>query len=76
MENKLTKGIQTAMEQMMGNISSGMQEAMQSVMTSVSSSLTSAMSQAMSGLGGLGSGMGNMEDALSINPELLQKQFR
>ena len=30
------------------------------------------MSQAMSGLGGLGSGMGNMEDALSINPEALQ----
>ena len=68
-EKQLTKGIQTAMEQMMGNISSGMQEAMQSVMASVSSSITSAMSQAMSGLGGLGSSMGNMEDALSIDPE-------
>ena len=32
-EKQLTKGIQTAMEQMIGNISSGMQEAMQSVMT-------------------------------------------
>lgn len=75
-EKQLTKGIQTAMEQMMGNISSGMQEAMQSVMTSVSSSLTSAMSQAMSGLGGVGSGMGNMEDALSINPEAFAKAIQ
>ena len=75
-EKQLTQGIQTAMEQMMGNISSGMQEAMQSVMTSVSSSLTSAMSQAMSGLGGLGSGMGNMEDALSINPEAFAKAIQ
>ena len=75
-EKQLTKGIQTAMEQMMGNISSGMQEAMQSVMPSVSSSLTSAMSQAMSGLGGLGSGMGNMEDALSINPEAFAKAIQ
>ena len=75
-EKQLTKGIQTAMEQMMGNISSGMQEAMQSVMASVSSSLTSAMSQAMSGLGGLGSGMGNMEDALSINPEAFAKAIQ
>ena len=75
-EKQLTKGIQTAMEQMMGNISSGMKEAMQSVMTSVSSSLTSAMSQAMSGLGGLGSGMGNMEDALSINPEAFAKAIQ
>ena len=75
-EKQLTKGIQTAMEQMMGNISSGMQEAMQSVMTSVASSLTSAMSQAMSGLGGLGSGMGNMEDALSINPEDFAKAIQ
>ena len=75
-EKQLTKGIQTAMEQMMGNISSGMQEAMQSVMTSVSLSLTSAMSQAMSGLGGLGSGMGNMEDALSINPEAFAKAIQ
>ena len=75
-EKQLTKGIQTAMEQMMGNISSCMQEAMQSVMTSVSSSLTSAMSQAMSGLGGLGSGMGNMEDALSINPEAFAKAIQ
>ena len=75
-EKQLTKGIQTAMEQMMGNISSGMQEAMQSVMTSVSSSLTSTMSQAMSGLGGLGSGMGNMEDALSINPEAFAKAIQ
>lgn len=75
-EKQLAKGIQTAMEQMIGNISSGMQEAMQSVMTSVSSSLTSAMSQAMSGLGGLGSGMGNMEDALSINPEAFAKAIQ
>lgn len=75
-EKQLTKGIQTAMEQMMGNISSGMQEAMQSVMTSVASSLTSAMSQDMSGLGGLGSGMGNMEDALSINPEAFAKAIQ
>ena len=75
-EKQLTKGIQTAMEQMIGNISSGMQEAMQSVMTSVSSSITSAMSQAMSGLGGLGSGMGNMEDALSINPEAFAKAIQ
>ena len=75
-EKQLTQGIQTAMEQMIGNISSGMQEAMQSVMTSVSSSLTSAMSQAMSGLGGLGSGMGNMEDALSINPEAFAKAIQ
>lgn len=75
-EKQLTKGIQTAMEQMIGNISSGMQEAMQSVMTSVSLSLTSAMSQAMSGLGGLGSGMGNMEDALSINPEAFAKAIQ
>ena len=75
-EKQLTKGIQTAMEQMMGNISSGMQEAMQCVMTSVSSSLTSDMSQAMSGLGGLGSGMGNMEDALSINPEAFAKAIQ
>ena len=75
-EKQLTKGIQTAMEQMMGNISSGMQEAMQSVMASVSSSLTSAMSQAMSGLGGLGSGMGNMEDALSIDPEAFAKAIQ
>ena len=75
-EKQLEKGIQTAMEQMIGNISSGMQEAMQSVMTSVSSSLTSAMSQAMSGLGGLGSGMGNMEDALSINPEAFAKAIQ
>lgn len=75
-EKQLTKGIQTAMEQMIGNISSGMQEAMQSVMTSVSSSLTSAMSQAMSELGGLGSGMGNMEDALSINPEAFAKAIQ
>lgn len=75
-EKQLTKGIQTAMEQMIGNISSGMQEAMQSVMTSVSSSLTSAMSQAMSGLGGLGSGMGNMEDVLSINPEAFAKAIQ
>ena len=75
-EKQLTKGIQTAMKQMMGNISSGMQEAMQSVMASVSSSLTSAMSQAMSGLGGLGSGMGNMEDALSINPEAFAKAIQ
>ena len=75
-EKQLTKGIQTAMEQMIRNISSGMQEAMQSVMTSVSSSLTSAMSQAMSGLGGLGSGMGNMEDALSINPEAFAKAIQ
>ena len=75
-EKQLTKGIQTAMEQMMGNISSGMQEAMQSVMASVSSSITSAMSQAMRGLGGLGSGMGNMEDALSINPEAFAKAIQ
>lgn len=75
-EKQLTKGIQTAMEQMIGNISSGMQEAMQSVMASVSSSITSAMSQAMSGLGGLGSGMGNMEDALSINPEAFAKAIQ
>ena len=75
-EKQLTRGIQTAMEQMIGNISSGMQEAMQSVMTSVSSSITSAMSQAMSGLGGLGSGMGNMEDALSINPEAFAKAIQ
>ena len=75
-EKQLTKGIQTAMEQMIRNISSGMQEAMQSVMTSVSSSLTSAMSQAMSGLGGLGSGMGNMEDALSIDPEAFAKAIQ
>lgn len=75
-EKQLTKGIQTAMEQMMGNISSGMQEAMQSVMASVSSSITSAMSQAMSGLGGLGSGMGNMEDALSIDPEAFAKAIQ
>ena len=75
-EKQLAKGIQTAMEQMIGNISSGMQEAMQSVMTSVSSSITSAMSQAMSGLGGLGSGMGNMEDALSINPEAFAKAIQ
>ena len=75
-EKQFTKGIQTAMEQMMGNISSGMQEAMQSVMTSVSSSLASAMSQAMSGLGGLGSGMGNMEDALSIDPEAFAKAIQ
>ena len=46
------------------------------MMTSVSSSLTSAMSQAMSGLGGLGSGMGNMEDALSINPEAFAKAIQ
>lgn len=75
-EKQLTKGIQTAMEQMMGDISSGMQEAMQSVMTSVSSSITSAMSQAMSGLGGLGSSMGNMEDALSIDPEAFAKAIQ
>ena len=75
-EKQLTKGIQTAMEQMIGNISSGMQEAMQSVMTSVSSSITSAMSQAMSGLVGLGSGMGNMEDALSIDPEAFAKAIQ
>lgn len=75
-EKQLAKGIQTAMEQMMGNISSGMQEAMQSVMASVSSSITSAMSQAMSGLGGLGSSMGNMEDALSINPEAFAKAIQ
>ena len=75
-EKQLTKGIQTAMEQMIGNISSGMQEARQSVMASVSSSITSAMSQAMSGLGGLGSGMGNMEDALSINPEAFAKAIQ
>ena len=75
-EKQLTKGIQTAMEQMIGNISSGMQEAMQSVMTSVSSSLTSAMSQAMSGHGGLGSGMGHMEDALSIDPEAFAKAIQ
>ena len=75
-EKQLTKGIQTAMEQMMGNISSRMQEAMQSVMASVSSSLTSAMSQAMSGLGGLGSSMGNMEDALSIDPEAFAKAIQ
>lgn len=75
-EKQLAKGIQTAMEQMMGNISSGMQEAMQSVMASVSSSITSAMSQAMSGLGGLGSGMGNMEDALSIDPEAFAKAIQ
>ena len=75
-EKQLTKGIQTAMEQMMGNIGSGMQEAMQSVMASVSSSLTSAMSQAMSGLGGLGSSMGNMEDALSIDPEAFAKAIQ
>ena len=75
-EKQLTKGIQTAMEQMIGNISSGMQEAMQSVMASVSSSLTSAMSQAMSGLGGLGSSMGNMEDALSIDPEAFAKAIQ
>ena len=75
-EKQLTRGIQTAMEQMIGNISSGMQEAMQSVMTSVSSSITSAMSQAMSGLGGLGSGMGNMEDALSIDPEAFAKAIQ
>ena len=75
-EKQLTKGIQTAMEQMMGNISSSMQEAMQSVMASVSSSLTSAMSQAMSGLGGLGSSMGNMEDALSIDPEAFAKAIQ
>ena len=75
-EEQLTKGIQTAMEQMMGNISSGMQEAMQSVMASVSSSITSAMSQAMSGLGGLGSSMGNMEDALSIDPEAFAKAIQ
>lgn len=75
-EKQLTKGIQTAMEQMMGNISSGMQEAMQSVIASVSSSITSAMSQAMSGLGGLGSGMGNMEDALSIDPEAFAKAIQ
>lgn len=75
-EKQLTKGIQTAMEQMIGNISSGMQEAMQSVMASVSSSITSAMSQAMSGLGGLGSGMGNMEDALSIDPEAFAKAIQ
>lgn len=75
-EKQLTKGIQTAMEQMMGNISSGMQEAMQSVMASVSSSITSAMSQAMSGLGGLGSSMGNMEDALSLDPEAFAKAIQ
>ena len=75
-EKQLTKGIQTAMEQMIGNISSSMQEAMQSVMASVSSSLTSAMSQAMSGLGGLGSSMGNMEDALSIDPEAFAKAIQ
>ncbi len=75
-EKQLTKGIQTAMKQMMGNISSSMQEAMQSVMASVSSSLTSAMSQAMSGLGGLGSSMGNMEDALSIDPEAFAKAIQ
>lgn len=75
-EKQLEKGIQTAMEQMMGNISSGMQEAMQSVMASVSSSITSAMSQAMSGLGGLGSSMGNMEDALSIDPEAFAKAIQ
>lgn len=75
-EKQLTKGIQTAMKQMMGNISSGMQEAMQSVMASVSSSITSAMSQAMSGLGGLGSSMGNMEDALSIDPEAFAKAIQ
>ena len=75
-EKQLTKGIQTAMEQMMGNISSGMQEAMQSVMASVSSSITSAMSQAMSGLGGLGSSMGNMKDALSIDPEAFAKAIQ
>ena len=75
-EKQLAKGIQTAMEQMMGNISSGMQEAMQSVMASVSSSITSAMSQAMSGLGGLGSSMGNMEDALSIDPEAFAKAIQ
>ena len=75
-EKQLTKGIQTAMEQMMGNIGSGMQEAMQSVMASVSSSITSAMSQAMSGLGGLGSSMGNMEDALSIDPEAFAKAIQ
>lgn len=75
-EKQLTKGIQTAMEHMMGNISSGMQEAMQSVMASVSSSITSAMSQAMSGLGGLGSSMGNMEDALSIDPEAFAKAIQ
>ena len=75
-EKQLAKGIQTAMEQMMGNISSGMLEAMQSVMASVSSSITSAMSQAMSGLGGLGSSMGNMEDALSIDPEAFAKAIQ
>lgn len=75
-EKQLTKGIQAAMEQMMGNISSSMQEAMQSVMASVSSSLTSAMSQAMSGLGGLGNSMGNMEDALSIDPEAFAKAIQ
>ena len=75
-EKQLAKGIQTAMEQMMGNISSGMQEAMQSVMASVSSSITSAMSQAMSGLGELGSSMGNMEDALSIDPEAFAKAIQ
>ena len=75
-EKQFAKGIQTAMEQMMGNISSGMQEAMQSVMASVSSSITSAMSQAMSGLGGLGSSMGNMEDALSIDPEAFAKAIQ
>ena len=75
-EKQLTKGIQTAMEQMIGNISSSMQEAMQSVMASVSSSITSAMSQAMSGVGGLGSGMGNMEDALSIDPEAFAKAIQ
>ena len=75
-EKQLTKGIQTAMEQMIGNISSSMQEAMQSVMASVSSSITSAMSQAMSGLGGLGSSMGNMEDALSIDPEAFAKAIQ
>ena len=32
--------------------------------------------QAMSGLGGLGSGMGNMEDALSINPEAFAKAIQ
>ena len=74
-EQQLTKGIQTAMEQMMGNSSASMQGAMESVMASVSSSIASAMSQDMGSLGSMGD-MSSMENALSIDPEAFAKAIQ
>ena len=72
----ITKGIESKFTEIMEQVEKQLTKGIQTAMEQMMGNISSGMSQAMSGLGGLGSSMGNMEDALSIDPEAFAKAIQ